>query len=356
MEVLSKHLTGELETGALGDYEMHIELYLKTDQSAVQEMMRDNFLREKMRKAKYFCAEYWKWQYKANPAGEAITLLAKDNGALAGQYANIPLDLKLDGKTAKAATVIDLMVRPDYRRQGLFRKMGEEANRVLIAQGVGLSLAFPSRADSFAGFVNRLGWQVVGELPVTIKLVWGRWKIEDRKWKVESALKIITAYEFPKEVNSLWDSLNPQIKVGIERNQQYLNWRYCQNPATKYEIFLAYQDNDLAGYLVLKTERILGIKIGIIADMLCRSDEQIIRQLMHKGMKYLQARGAAACVCVKNQLYAAALKTLGFWDLPPWLNPKRYTLIVRPNQEGLNLPLIKDLNNWYLNFGDWDLV
>lgn len=345
-----------------------IEEYRAADNLSVTDMMRENFLREKMRKARYFCPEYWKWQYRANPAGEAITLLAKDNGALAGQYANIPLDLKLDGKMAKAATVIDLMVRPEYRRQGLFRKMGEESNHILNAQGVGLSLAFPSRKDSFAGFVNRLGWQVVGELPVTIKPVWGRWKIEDRKLIDEtnlrpsaldsrkSALKIEIASEFPQEVDTLWGSLKPEIKVGIVRNQKYLNWRYCQNPAAKYEIFLAYQDNGLAGYLVLKTERIMGIKIGIIADMLCRSDEIIIRQLVNKGMKYLQAQGAAACVSIKNKLYAAALQTLGFWELPPWLNPKRYTLIVRPNRGGLNLSLIKDLNNWYLNFGDWDIL
>ncbi|MFZ5800485.1 MAG: GNAT family N-acetyltransferase, partial [Candidatus Omnitrophota bacterium] len=335
---------------------MRIEACQKSEQPEVIEMLRENFQREKMRKAKHFGAEYWKWQYANNPFGRAITLLAKENGALAGQYANIPIDLKLDGKVVKAATVIDLMVRPEFRRQGIFKKMGEEANRILSRENFALSLAFPSRKDSSAGFVQRLGWQVVGELRVMVGITVPKSGTLGRRGTGAPVIKIKTADSFPERVNELWEETRPQIKVGVERNQKYLNWRYGQNPATKYEIFLGFQDNDLAGYLVLKTERIMGIKLGIIVDMLCRNDEAVIRGLMHKGMQYLHGKGAQACVSLKNSLYACALKALGFWELPSWLNPKRYTLIVRPNQEGPNLSLIKDLNNWYLHFGDWDLV
>lgn len=329
--------------------------YQESDRQGVLELMQDTFASENMRKVEFFNFDYWKWQYLANPAGKAITLLAKDHNRIIGQYANIPARLKLNGKFLNSVTVIDLMVRPEYRRQGLFKKMGEAANQQLAQAGVALSLAFPSRSDSYSGFINKLGWFKVGDLPVMVKLVWPltlrrKTKLEGRKARIEKVSV------FPAQINQLWERLKTEIPIGIERNQSYLNWRYFKNPSAKYEVFLIYQNGTIAGYLVLRIMKTSGIKIGVIVDMLCWGKPDILKAAVTTAIDFIRNSGASLCAILKTKLYENSLRKLGFLQLPTRLSPKNYSLIARVNQPGLDLTTLSNIDNWFLMFGDWDLV
>lgn len=330
-----------------------IKQYSDADKKEALNLMQEVFASEGLRKSAYFSPGFWKWQYQDNPSGKAITLLAKDNGSVVGQYVNVPVHLKLNGKIEKSALVIDLMVRKPYRRQGLFQKMGEAANNRLPKLGVSISFAFPSRNESYAGFIHKLGWFEVGALQSLVKPVLP--KIFKNKRK-DAGIKVQKISTFPQEINLLWERLKSLVNIGVVRKSKYLNWRYFGNPASKYAVFLVKQDGELIGYFVLKITKVSGIKVGIIVDMFCVNELNVVEAVIDKANSYFLDSGAFLCTMLRTKLYERSLKKVGFRALPDRISPRSYSLIAKVNSDELDLVDLSNLDNWFLQFGDWDVV
>lgn len=332
---------------------MKIEQYTNSDKSKVFDLMKDMFSSEKMRKAPYFSKDFWKWQYQENPYGNAITILAKDGEDVIGQYANIPVNIKFNSTTLISSITIDLMVKKPYRKQGIFKKMANAAGDKLLESGIALSFAFPSRAESYSGFVSRLGWFRVGDLRILVKPVLSRiFKSKESA----AGIKIEKIDRFSDEIDLLWDRISPSIKIGIIRNKEYLNWRYFKNPAGGYEVFLAWRNNIPVGYCVLKTVKVSKLKVGVIVDIFCVDALDIVTAMVRRADRYFLRTGAFVCIALRNKLYEKLLKGIGFKVLPDRLSPKNYTLIARVNVDAMDLSSLMDPDNWFLNFGDWDVV
>lgn len=335
----------------LQSYSYSIEQYKAIDRDSVFGLMQEIFVSEKMRKSDFFNLDLWKWQYENNPFGQAVTILAKHNSKVIGQYANIPLRLKLNGKLTNSALVIDLMVKDSYRRKGLFKMMGDASNRKLAASDFSLSMAFPSRQESELGFINKLGWFRVSGLNVLWKPV-----VPAIKRQRYQDITISPVREFPEEVNILWEEMKNNINVGVVRNRDYLNWRFFRKPKEEYQAFLVHRGVKLAGYFVVKIDNISKIKLGLIVDMLCLNELEIIKSAIRKISDLCITQGAYLCVILRTRLYENILRETGFRSLPNKLSPKNYSLIVKAHKEDLDLSALKNIDNWYLTFGDWDVV
>jgi hypothetical protein len=341
-----------------------IKEYEVQDKHAALALMQEIFASEKMNKARYFNTSLWKWQYQDNPSGKAITIIAKHNENLISQYANIPVHLKIGAQVCAAAIVIDLMVKKNYRRLGLFKKMGDFSNNRLAQLNTAITIAFPSRKESCAGFINKLGWYVVGELDTLIKIINPLKKSQviplrqgfGGQASQASHVEVKEAMSFPDEINNLWDKLKDKINIAVVRDNDYLNWRYFKNPAGGYQAYLAYRDGTLLGYFVLKVTTVAHLKAGLVVDFLCVDDLEIMRELSAKINQLCARGGAYLCGILRTKLYEQKLRQLGFNPLARSLNPKKYTLIAREHQANLDTGAIKNLDNWYLSFGDWDVV
>jgi len=329
------------------------EEYTENDRGALIDFMNGIFQSEKMRKSHDFNLSYWKWQYQENPSGKEITIIAKDNDKVIGQYANVPTRLRFDDNVLNSALVIDLMVSKDYRRKGLFKKMGDMSNSRLAELDIILSMAFPSRNESYAGFINKLDWFKIGNLDVLVKPIF--YKLFGSR-KIDEGIEIKEITIFSEEINDLWQKLNSSITIGIVRNKEYLNWRYFNKPNGKYRIFLVYRNGILSGYFVLKLLHLSKIGVGVIVDMLCLNEENIVQSIILKITDLLLKSGVHLCVVLKTKLYEDVLRQSGFRLLPSRFNPKSYALIVRMNKPILRVNELKNIDNWYLTFGDWDVV
>jgi hypothetical protein len=330
-----------------------IEPYKKSDRIQVLELMHDTFWSEKMMKVHSFDLDSWRWQYQENPYGHAITFLAKANGKIIGQYANVPINMKFDNRLLHSVLVIDLMVRNEFRRKGLFKMMGDACNSMLPKLGISLSIAFPSRYESEAGFLKKLGWLKVGDLKMLAKLILP--KIQNKN-KLSPEIKIKEIQSFPDDTDQLWRRLQPQVIIGVVRTKEYLNWRYTKKPEGDYRRFVVYRNNALVGYFVLKTMTISYVKVGLIVDLLCLRNPEIFRSVITKTEDIFRSAGAHLCAILQTQLYNDLLKKAGFIKLPTCLNPRIYSLIVKQNQPDLDFATMQNINNWYLTFGDWDAV
>jgi GNAT superfamily N-acetyltransferase len=90
-------------------------------------------------------ADYWKWQYIQNPLTEYIpeVTVAVDGTKIVGIRPFMLHELWLGDKKILAAQHCDTLVHPDYRRQGIFNRMGKFALQYLVEHNCALSFGFP---------------------------------------------------------------------------------------------------------------------------------------------------------------------------------------------------------------------
>ena len=69
---------------------------------------------------------WWRWMYKDNSAGTGQIWLTEHDGQIVGQYAIIPVVMKIGDETALGSRSIDTMTHPDYRRRRIFETLAKQ--------------------------------------------------------------------------------------------------------------------------------------------------------------------------------------------------------------------------------------
>src|SRR4030043_1130618 len=91
---------------------------------------------------------FWKWEFTECPEGKAYIYIVKDGDKIVGHFADLPRRFSAHGKIVRGTLSVDLMVAPDYRRKGLFEKMGKYGiDKVKREQGLFLT-AYPIRGET----------------------------------------------------------------------------------------------------------------------------------------------------------------------------------------------------------------
>ena len=81
--------------------------------------------------------------------------------------------------------------------------------------------------------------------------------------------KIVEKNDFPEEVNTIWQQFSKKIKIGVERDKKYLDWRYIQKPYEKYKIVHCYSSNNVyLGFIIYAIKEKHGGKIAYIMELL----------------------------------------------------------------------------------------
>lgn len=78
-------------------------------------------------------------------------------------YAVIPCFIEYNGHLVLAAQSTDTMTHPGHRNKGLFVALAELTYNLCRKEGIRLVFGFPNQ-NSLPGFINKLGWQQVGQM------------------------------------------------------------------------------------------------------------------------------------------------------------------------------------------------
>lgn len=124
-------------------------------------------LREVFPAATHLSPEYLDWQYNRNPAGPVVGMNAHAGGALVGHYATIPLRIRLFGKPAVAALLLNIAIRRDHRGQRLMGRMGRRTLEDGRHAGVHCLFGIANDAST-PGIAYPLGMVKVGRLEARI--------------------------------------------------------------------------------------------------------------------------------------------------------------------------------------------
>lgn len=327
----------------------------------------------------------WNWLYRDNHTGVFLIGLAEgEDGNLAGQCALLPVRMKVGDDTCLGAQSLDAVVHPAYRSQGIFTRLAAYTYETAAGMGVPLIYGFPNKnshhllahrldrvdlwdrppvyvriLDVEAVLRKRLGDGLAPRAAVPL----GRAALRLLGPRGDRALptgcELVPVDRFDALLDALWASASAEFQIAVVRDHEYLNWRYVENPEQEYTKFVLQRDGDVVGYVVLKCETKFGLKMGYVVDLLTLPGEPRLGEaLVAAAVEFFEGRQMhiASCVMLGHVSYVRSLKKNGFWLPPQWVFPQELHCSVRSQSESYPPGFITDPGNWYVTWGDHDVV
>jgi len=319
-------------------------------------------------------ADYWKWHFCDAPlaAPDNIPLwVVKSDNEIVGQLAAIPVELKVNTTITHAIWVLDFVVRQDYRRQGLGKRLvlaARESYPTMLTLGINeqSTAVFQSLKWKALGGVHRYQRLLfpgnairetakIGSVRKAVNLFYAplrpRISTLTKTQSAQREIKEIT--EIDSSFDDLWQRVSSQWNCAVVRNPQYLEWQFMKQPGKKFNVLALYERGELIGYIVLfirKPEHSNEPPKASIADLLYSSNNsvEVIDELLRAALRLAIERRAGSLVTdVLDPKVEERLKKFGFWRIKK--SPQFMASAVE-NQE-----FIYQQSNWFLTRGDSDV-
>jgi len=316
---------------------------------------------------------FWRWEFEEGPEGQGFLYIAEDGERIIGHFADLPRRFSVQGKIVLGTLSLDLMVHPDYWRRGIFAAMGKYgAQRVKREQGLFMT-AFPIRLETIQG-LKKIGWKGVAKLPVLVYpikftgivkrylrfpplsfLVGGVARLFYfilfgwRKKGKRNGVEVRKVNELDERFDLLWEKAISLHPIAGVRDRRYLTWRYLQHPTRTYEIYGAFEKEEIKGYIVLRKVDLLNFNSAVIVDLLAL-DEATLIALFEKGIQYSRQAGAdlLGFMVPQNHLYYHIPRRRGFL---PSFKTFLFMIYSHSDQEIFLSP-----EKWYVTWGDTDVI
>ena len=113
--------------------------------------------------------DYWRWKHEANPFGRSAVLVAQAEGRLVALRAFMRWMWRSGGEAVPAVRAVDTATHPDYRGQGLFKRLTLRLRDEMNDEGVAFVFNTPN-AQSRPGYL-KMGWSLVGKPTLWVRPV-----------------------------------------------------------------------------------------------------------------------------------------------------------------------------------------
>jgi hypothetical protein len=355
--------------------EIEFRSFLKSDRAAVLSLFKAAF-------GKPRDESQWAWEYD-DYRSRPIIVVADASGRIVGHYAVLPRALRIDGRAVLAGLVVDVMTHPDYGRRGVFVNSAQKAFSDAEMAGIDMLVGFPNEA-AIRGHL-KAGWSDLGHVrvyarPLRIKRALGVTRLEGciPRGLVEfldavfcrfsyltvcaspsrNTLAHISVDDFLAMIPSL-DALIeggiPADRVATVRSADWLAWR-LNDPTGIHDIILARRNDtaEISGYMVLKFKELKGLRICAILDLVTADDSSnTIVDLTREAVRTALTRDCDACLVLGNPSAPNRWLLRRMMVLP---TPKKLRFIARPLSKSSLPGCCSDLQNWYIEFIDHDVL
>jgi len=314
------------------------------------------------------------WVHFENPINETLVCLTYTGSTqLAAIYATMPVFFQINGKQVKACQSLDTLTDKQHRGKGLFTKSAAKVFEEAEQKGYELIYGFPN-GNSVHGFVKKLDWKLLDPVPFLFKPLRTGYFLskgigeklgrvldvgisKTKKIKFPKGDKIIRLDSFNRETDAVWEVFSEKIAVSIQRDSQYLNWRYVDKPGEDYQIFGYYRNQQLFGFIVYTLKVKHKGNIGYIMELIMIPSEILAgKKLVQFALNALITKKADVCLawCMEHTLSYSNFRKKGFKNLPNKLRPIELHLGYRAF--GGDDSLLQERNNWYISYSDSDTV
>jgi len=315
---------------------------------------------------------YFDWQYRNNPKGKAVVLLAYDesnHNLIVGTNTIIPISLLIDQEEILSSLACNVQVHPDYQKKGIFSQLLSSMPLIAKMKNISSLFAVPNE-NSFPAFINEGSSEII-QLPLLVRPIkLSRYfnfpinkilKIFDNYWNVKtSSLSVVEEFnESFQNFEKILEKISKRVSIIQNRNKDYLKWRYLDHPTRKYQIYTLKQNDELVGYIIIKIHILNNKKIGVILDYVVDSDtnETFLKQLIEKALDYFWSNNASISIVTSRSglLENKLLRQKGFFQLPSFLKPESLHFIIRLFDSDKKFEKLKKFDNWFFSFGDYDI-
>jgi GNAT superfamily N-acetyltransferase len=300
--------------------------------------------------------EYFRWKHLENVFGRSFMIVAESEGRIIGFRALMRWRFEVDGRTFEAVRPVDTVTHPDFRGRGVFSRLTRTALD-LLHEDVDLVFNTPN-PNSLPGYV-KMGWQVVGQVPVWIRLShparFVAWKL--RRGRSEGAgpserpsVVAPTAAEALSDATRVTDLIDRSTvasgRFSTPKSVDYLRWRYGSAPLLGYHAVTLERRGELAGMCFFRLRAEGPLWGASIADLLVApGDLDTARSLL------VAARRAADVSYLAATFPSATTAARAYRRLTTLRAPRGLTLVANPLTADLR-PDPLDLSSWALSTGD----
>jgi GNAT superfamily N-acetyltransferase len=305
---------------------------------------------------------YIAWQYERNPlaAPERKPLfLHRRDGRVEGQVGARLVRLKNGSSEAAAHWITNLVVAPGARKRGI----GTALHRACVAEtGLGLAIDVTEAAERI---LLREGAADLGVVPLYIRVLdveafLARRAVPARGAVAPLASLVLAALDrraarvlranpvalvevdrFSAAADEVWDSCAPHYPVLVRRDRAYLNWRFAEDPLSRYRLFEVRRGADPIGIAVLRVGEWGSVPAGFMVDWLCKPRDS--EALLASCLDVFRESRVAAVYCLHaNPVSIGMLPRLGFVR-----RSSGFRFLVCGGAG-----LVRDRRNWFLTLGD----
>jgi GNAT superfamily N-acetyltransferase len=228
--------------------------------------------------------EHWQWKFRDNPQDKLIMFLAVIEGQIVACHHQLLNRMRIGSQNILCSIGVDVAVHPDHRRKGIRRlvrgrydikkKAGVKFRLNIIPYPYAIqfqertkSLSLPYGTTLFTRIrdINLFLEHEKPKHPLSKKYGFYISRITNRLSIIFSRsqrssleaddINIVEAIEFDNRINSFWNVIKDQYDFIIERNRDYLNWRYCDSRGGEYIVKIAERESKILGYIVLRKKR-----------------------------------------------------------------------------------------------------
>jgi predicted N-acetyltransferase YhbS len=246
--------------------------------------------------------EWWRWKIKGRPAPLELTWVAvsDEDNSIVGHYPGIPISIKLSGKIRPAIVTLDVMTAPEFRRQGILLRLGEEANRHWRASGYAVVVGLPN--EQWGSRTKIIGWQALfslewlrfplhlgrlasrsGKVPKLLQVpaylageagarLWVRPRVG--RLARQAGVSIEEASAAGEKFDRLWASLEGNYANCVVRDSSYVQWRFLNALPVPYKVLLARREGEPVGYIAYRAWAPRGGHNAYIADLFTAPEER----------------------------------------------------------------------------------
>lgn len=312
----------------------------------------------------------WRWQYLDNPAtapaGPEIWV-ARDGGALLGQYASMPVHLRWGDREVRSSWGMDVFLSPAARGRGVGARLFTAwSDNVEVALGLGLTA-------SSHGLFHKLRYADVGPVPFYFRILDPRavaarrlgprlarlagpllgfgWRLRHRERpRGTDGVALAPLARFDERYDALWARTGASYAMCVRRDAAYLNWKYVDCPHRRYEIVEATRGGALAGFAVSRHEDHRGLRLGWIVDLFAHADDHGVRDALigHVLDGFRRAGVARAQAFAMHATVGADLARRGF---RAGRSPMQFCVRARVPSDGV----LAATGRWHVMFGDSDM-
>jgi hypothetical protein len=316
----------------------------------------------------------WRYFSRRTDAGETPYWVFVRDGEVLAACGLEPVTLAVDGRPVPAVRTLDIMVRPRVDGLGLgvfmnlvlFRRFpiilvtgSNDRSHALLTRMFHptTDLQFwrrPIRARSVVGKVARGPLNTVVAWPLDLLLSVDR---SISRVSAPSGIVIAEMTEFDSRVTELSRRCEVEGRVIVRRSDEYLNWRFAQNPRCRYRIFGAFSSDRLEGYLVTRfnLSKPNPLRSAEIVDWLVPpsldSSSSVLAGLVQAATDECRDGGAWSITCAGvDQDIAAVMEATGFRFRPG----ERLPFFFKASDPAVHRRL-SAAADWYLTRGDFDV-